>query len=144
MARYKNSGAYCAIAMRVIVDSASGQIELDRALCAVDVGLVINPDGVINQIEGGVIQASSWTVKEHVRLGATGVESKDWASYPILTFPEVPLVKVALIDQPHEPALGAGEAAQGPTAAAIANAVANATGARIRDLPLTPTRVKDR
>jgi CO/xanthine dehydrogenase Mo-binding subunit len=144
MARYKNLGAYCAIAMRVIVDSATGQIKLDRALCAVDIGLVINPDGAINQIEGGVIQAASWTVKEQLRLGTSGVESKDWASYPILTFPEVPLVEVALINQPHEPALGAGEAAQGPTAAAIANAVANATGTRIRDLPLTPARVNDR
>lgn len=143
MARYKNSGAYCAVAMRVIVDSATGRITLDRALCAVDIGLVINPDGAINQIEGGVIQSSSWTVKEQLRLGLAGVESEDWASYPILTFPEVPSVEVALIDQPHEPPLGAGEAAQGPTAAAIANAVANATGIRIRDLPLTATRLKN-
>jgi CO/xanthine dehydrogenase Mo-binding subunit len=142
MAQYKNSGAYCAIAMRVIVDSASGLIKLDRALCAVDIGLVINPDGAINQIEGGVIQSSSWTVKEQVRLGNAGVESIDWASYPILTFPDVPQVEVVLMQQPHEPSLGAGEAAQGPTAAAIANAVASATGARIRDLPLTPARLQ--
>jgi len=138
MARYKNSGAYCAIAMRVFVDSAKKEIKLDRALCAVDVGLAVNPDGVINQIEGGVIQASSWTVKEQVRLGTVGVASTDWASYPILTFPEVPAVEVALIDQPHQPPLGAGEAAQGPTAAAIANAVAMATGKRFRSLPLIP------
>jgi len=108
----------------------------------VDIGLVINPDGAINQIEGGVIQSSSWTIKEQLRLGRAGAASRDWASYPILTFPEVPLVEVALIDQPHEPALGAGEASQGPTAAAIANAVANATGTRIRDLPLTAARLK--
>lgn len=144
MARYKNSGAYCAVAMRVIVDSKTGKIKLDRALCAVDIGLVINPDGVINQIEGGVIQASSWTVKEQLRLGRAGVESKDWSSYPILTFPEVPVVEVALMDLPHEPSLGAGEAAHGPTAAAIANAVAQATGKRIRDLPLTPARLQNR
>ncbi len=143
MAQYKNSGAYCAIAMRVIVDSATGQIKLDRALCAVDIGLVINPDGAINQIEGGVIQSSSWTVKEQVRLGNAGVESIDWASYPILTFPEVPLVEVVLMDKANEPSLGAGEAAQGPTAAAIANAVASATGTRIRDLPLTPARLQN-
>ena len=143
MAQYKNLGAYCAVAMRVIVDSATGKIKLDRALCAVDIGLVINPDGAINQIEGGVIQSSSWTVKERVRLGQAGVKSTDWATYPILTFPEVPLVEVALIDQPHEPSLGSGEASQGPTAAAIANAVANATGIRVRDLPLTPARLKD-
>jgi len=142
MAQYKNSGAYCAIAMRVVVDSATGRINLDRALCAVDIGLVINPDGAINQIEGGVIQSSSWTVKEQLRLGDTGVESRDWASYPILTFTEVPSVEVVLMDQPNEPALGAGEASQGPTAAAIANAVAGATGKRVRELPLTPGRLK--
>jgi len=136
MAQYKNAGAYCAIAMRVGVDAERGQIKLEHALCAVDVGLVINPDGVINQIEGGVIQASSWTVKEQLRLGANGVLSKDWASYPILTFPEVPRIDVALLDQSQEPSLGSGEASQGPTAAAIANAVANATGVRLRDLPL--------
>lgn len=143
MAQYKNAGAYCAVAMRVVVDSATGRVNLDRALCAVDIGLVINPDGAINQIEGGVIQSSSWTLKEQLRLGDTGVKSRDWASYPILTFPEAPLVEVALMDQPHEPALGAGEASQGPTAAAIANAVASATGKRVRDLPLTPERLKD-
>ncbi len=142
MAQYKNAGAYCAVAMRILVDSATGQIKLDRALCAVDIGLVINPDGAINQIEGGVIQSSSWTVKEQVRLGHVGVKSNDWASYPILTFSEVPTVEVVLMDQSHEPSLGAGEASQGPTAAAIANAVANATGARVRDLPLMPARLK--
>ena len=142
MAQYKNAGAYCAVAMRVVVDAASGQIKLDRALCAVDIGLVINPDGAINQIEGGVIQSSSWTLKEQLRLGQNGVDSKDWASYPILTFPEVPAVEVALIQQPNEAALGAGEASQGPTAAAIANAVASATGTRIRDLPLTAERLQ--
>jgi len=143
MAQYKNSGAYCAVAMRVMVDSATGKIHLQHALCAVDIGLVINPDGAINQIEGGVIQSSSWTIKEQLQLGRAGSASRDWASYPILTFPEVPQVAVVLIDQPHEPALGAGEAAQGPTAAAIANAVAAATGVRIRHLPLTAARVKD-
>ncbi len=143
MARYKNLGAYCAVAMRVVVDTESGKIKLDRALCAVDIGLVINPDGAINQIEGGVIQSASWTLMEQLRLGRTGVASTDWASYPILTFPEVPLVEVALIDQPNEPSLGSGEASQGPTAAAIANAVANATGQRIRDLPLTAARIRN-
>ena len=142
MAQYKNAGAYCAIAMRVAVDTESGRIKLDRALCATDIGLVVNPDGAINQIEGGIIQSASWTLMEQLRLGRTGVASTDWASYPILTFPEVPLVEVALIDQPNEPSLGSGEASQGPTAAAIANAVANATGERIRDLPLTPVRIK--
>jgi CO/xanthine dehydrogenase Mo-binding subunit len=142
MAQYKNSGAYCAVAMRVVVNPDDGQIRLDRALCAVDVGLVINPDGAINQIEGGIIQASSWTVREQVRLGRNGAVSTDWASYPILTFAEVPTVEVTLIDQPDELPLGTGEAAHGPTAAAIGNAVARATGKRVRDLPLTPARVR--
>ena len=143
MARYKNAGAYCAVAMRLSVDTDTGHIKLDRALCAVDIGLVINPDGAINQIEGGVIQSSSWTLMEQIRLGSTGVESKDWASYPIMTFADVPAVEVAFVDGADEPSLGAGEASQGPTAAAIANAVANATGKRIRDLPFTPARVKN-
>jgi CO/xanthine dehydrogenase Mo-binding subunit len=138
MAKYKNSGAYCAVAMRVFVDPASGKIKLDRAVCAVDAGMAVNPDGIINQIEGGLIQAASWTVKEQIRFGRDRVESKDWATYPILTFAEVPSVDVALIDRPDEPSVGAGEAAQGPTAAAVANAVAQATGIRVRDLPLTP------
>lgn len=141
-ARYKNSGAYCAVGMRVTADAQSGAISLDRAVCAVDAGMPINPDGVINQIEGGVIQASSWTIREQVRFRHDGVGSKDWATYPILTFPEVPSVEVALLDPQDEPAVGAGEAAQGPTAAAIANAVAQATGKRVRDLPLTRARVR--
>ncbi len=135
MARYKNSGAYCAVAMRVVVEK-SGAIKLDRAVCAVDVGQAINPDGVINQFEGGIIQASSWTVKERVRLGRNAGASTNWASYPILKFSEVPRVEVELIDRPDQPPLGAGEAAHGPTAAAIGNAVANATGKRLRSLPL--------
>lgn len=141
MARYKNSGAYCAVAMRVVIDE-DGAIKLDHALCAVDVGLAINPDGVINQFEGGIIQASSWTVRERVRLGQHGASSRNWADYPILKFSEVPRVDVALIDRPDEPPLGAGEAAQGPTAAAIGNAVANATGIRLRELPLTPEKLR--
>ncbi len=142
MARYKNSGAYCAVAMRVVVDATNGQIKLDRALSAVDVGLAVNPDGVINQIEGGIIQASSWTVREQVGLGANGATSTNWSDYPILNFAEVPVVDVALIDRPDQPSLGAGEAAHGPTAAATANAVAQATGKRFRDLPLTPERIR--
>ena len=141
-AKYKNLGAYCAVAMRVLVDARSGDIKLDRAVCAVDVGLVINPDGVINQIEGGVIQASSWTLKEQIQFGDDGVRSRDWASYPILTFAEVPTVDVVLLEPPGAPSVGAGEAAQGPTAAAIGNAVARAIGKRVRDLPLSPERLR--
>jgi nicotinate dehydrogenase subunit B len=141
MARYKNSGAYCAVAMRVSADPKSGDIKLDHAVCAVDAGMAVNPDGIINQIEGGLIQSASWTLKEQMRFGRNGVQSTDWASYPILTFAEVPSVDVALIDRPDEPPLGAGEAAQGPTAAAVANAAAQATGDRVRDLPLTRARL---
>jgi CO/xanthine dehydrogenase Mo-binding subunit len=108
---------------------------------AVDVGLVINPDGVINQIEGGAIQSTSWTLKEQVKLDARGITSLGWEEYPVLKFSEVPAVEVELIDRPELPCVGAGEAAQGPTGAAIANAVAHALGLRVRELPLTPERV---
>jgi nicotinate dehydrogenase subunit B len=103
---------------------------------------VVSPDGLKNQMEGGIVQSTSWTLKEQVTFDRERITSRDWQNYPILTFPEVPEVEVTLIDRPGKPWLGAGEAAQGPTAAAIANAVAHATGARIRDLPLTPERIQ--
>ena len=137
-ARYKNLGAYCAAVAEVEVGH---DVRVDRLILAVDVGLVINPDGVINQIEGGAIQSTSWTLKEQVKLGARGIASLGWEDYPILKFSEVPAVEVELIDRPELPAVGAGEAAQGPTAAAIANAVAHALGLRVRDLPLTHERI---
>jgi CO/xanthine dehydrogenase Mo-binding subunit len=101
----------------------------------------VNPDGLANQIEGGAIQATSWTLKEQVRFDRTRVTSGSWESYPILRFSEVPDVEIALIDRPDEPPLGAGEMAQGPVAGAIANALFDATGLRVRDLPLTSERV---
>jgi CO/xanthine dehydrogenase Mo-binding subunit len=104
--------------------------------------LIINPDGLANQIEGGIIQSTSWTLKEEVRFNQDGIQSHDWQSYPILTMPEVPKVQVELINRPTERALGAGEASQGPTVAAIANAFAHATSRRLRDLPLSSARVK--
>jgi CO/xanthine dehydrogenase Mo-binding subunit len=137
-AKYKNLGAYCAAVAEVEVDH---DVRVNRLVLAVDVGLVINPDGVINQIEGGAIQSTSWTLKEQVKLDARGIASLDWEDYPILKFSEVPPVEVELIDRPELPAVGAGEAAQGPTAAAIANAVAHALGLRVRDLPLTHERI---
>ena len=137
-ARYKNLGAYCAAVAEVEVGH---DVRVDRLILAVDVGLVINPDGVINQIEGGAIQSTSWTLKEQVKLGARGIASLGWEDYPILKFSEAPVVEVELIDRPELPAVGAGEAAQGPTAAAIANAVAHALGLRMRDLPLTHERI---
>src|SRR5437899_169280 len=137
-ARYKNMGAYCAAVAEVEVGR---DVRVDRLILAVDVGLVINPDGVINQIEGGAIQSTSWTLKEQVKLGARGIASLGWEDYPILKFSEAPPVEVELASHPELPAVGAGEAAQGPTAAAIANAVAHALGWRVRDLPLTHERI---
>src|SRR4051812_8780252 len=141
-AKYKNLACYCAVAAQVAVDRATGQIRVLRAISAVDVGQVVNPDGVRNQIEGGILQSASWTLKEAVNFDRTRVKTRSWADYPILRFEEVPLVDVVIVDQPNERFLGVGEGSQGPAAAAIANAVANATGARLRDLPFTPSRVK--
>lgn len=134
-ARYKNTGAWCAVIARVRVD---GQVRVLNLDLAVDVGMVVDLDGVINQIEGGAIQSTSWTTKEQVAFDRHAVTSQDWVSYPVLRFSEVPEVRVHVIDRPDEPPLGAGEAAQGPVAAALANAVFDALGVRVRELPLTP------
>jgi CO/xanthine dehydrogenase Mo-binding subunit len=137
-AKYKNLGAYCAVVAEI---EAGREIRVHRLVVAVDVGLVVNPDGVANQIEGGAIQATSWTLKEQVRFDRTRITSAAWEDYPILRFSEVPAVEVEIVSRPDLPWVGAGEAAQGPTAAAIANAVFDALGARVRDLPLTPERI---
>jgi nicotinate dehydrogenase subunit B len=143
-ARYKNLGAYCAVAIEVEVAHESGRVRLGRAVAAVDSGQAVNPDGIANQIQGGIVQSASWTLYESVHFDETRILSQDWSTYPILRFGAVPeSVEVHVIDAPGEPFLGTGEAAQGPTAAAIANAVANATGMRIRDLPLSAARVKE-
>jgi nicotinate dehydrogenase subunit B len=137
-ARYKDKGAYCAVVAEV---EAESEVRVRRLTAAVDVGRVLNPDGVRNQIEGGATQATSWTLKERVRFDRTRVTSDDWESYPILRFSETPDIRVQLLDRPDLPSVGAGEAAQGPTAAAIANGLAAAIGVRVRDLPLTPEAV---
>ena len=131
-ARYKNLGAYCAVLAEV---EAGEVLRVKRLMLAADVGMAINPDGVANQLEGGAIQATSWTLKEEGRIGAAS-----WEDYPILKFSEVPPVEVMVLHN-DLPSLGAGEAAQGPTAAAIANALFDALGVRVRDLPLTPERI---
>jgi nicotinate dehydrogenase subunit B len=141
-AKYKTLATYVAVVAEVEIDRASGMVRVPRATAAVDAGLIINPDGLTNQIEGGIVQSLSWTLKEEVRFDRRGILARDWASYPILTMPEAPKVEVELINRPNERPLGAGEASQGPAAAAVANAFANATGKRIRDLPLNPARVK--
>lgn len=142
-ARYKNLGAYAAIALEVDVARETGRVRVRRAVAAVDSGQPVNPDGIKNQIEGGIVQSLSWTLYEAVRFDTTRITSADWSTYPIARFSSVPdSIEVHVMDRPGEPFLGTGEAAQGPTAAAIANAVASATGKRFRELPLNPERVK--
>jgi CO/xanthine dehydrogenase Mo-binding subunit len=137
-ARYKNLAAYLALAAEVEVDRAGGRVRLKRAIAAVDCGEAVNPDGIENQIQGGILQSTSWTLHERVAFDRTRITSRDWSSYPILRFSAVPdEVRVHVLNQPGAPFLGAGEAAQGPTAAALANAIADATGTRLRDIPLT-------
>ncbi|MGZ8262970.1 MAG: molybdopterin cofactor-binding domain-containing protein [Burkholderiales bacterium] len=141
-AKYKNLAAYVAVVADVVVERRTGKVRVQRVVSAVDAGLIVNPDGVVNQIEGGIIQSTSWTLKEAVQFDAKHITTRSWADYPILTFTEVPAVEVVLLNRPQEKPLGTGEGSQGPTVAAIANAIANATGARLRDLPFTPARVK--
>jgi len=141
-ARYKNLGGYLAVVAFVRVDRETGRIRIERAVAAADCGEVINADGVRNQIEGGLLQSASWTLFESVRFGESKITSEDWSGYPILDISDTPDLEVVLIDRPTAPPLGAGEVAQGPMAAAIGNAVFDAVGLRLRDLPLTPTAVK--
>jgi nicotinate dehydrogenase subunit B len=136
-ARYKNRAAYSAVVVELDV---AEEIKLAHVWCATDAGLVVNPDGVINQLEGGIIQSASWVLKEQIRFD-NGVASYDWETYPVLKFSEVPEIDIALINTKDEVPLGVGEVTAGPTAAAIGNAVSHALGARIRDLPLTRERI---
>ncbi|MGE5128973.1 MAG: molybdopterin cofactor-binding domain-containing protein [Sphingomonadaceae bacterium] len=137
-ARYKNLSAYCAVVADVEI---AQQLRLRRVVAAVDAGLVVNPDGLKNQIEGGIVQAASWTLKEQVRWTREGVALHGWEDYPILGFGEVPDIQVVIVDRRDAPSLGAGECAAGPTAAAIANALFDGLGVRARHLPLTPERI---
>ena len=141
-ARYKNEKCHAAVVVELEADAQSGAIRLSRAVIAADAGEIVDPDGLTNQLEGGFIQAASWALKEEVRFDATRIQSRDWDSYPILRFDEVPEVETVLLDQPGQPFLGSGEATQGPTPAAIANAVARATGRRLRHLPLLPPALR--
>ncbi|HXF66351.1 MAG TPA: molybdopterin cofactor-binding domain-containing protein [Burkholderiales bacterium] len=137
-ARYKNLACYVAVIVEV---EAGNEITVRRAWAAIDAGMAVNPDGLKNQTEGGIIQTVSWTLKEAVRYDRTRILTRSWDDYPILAFPEAPEVEVTVIDRPEEPPLGAGEGAQGPTAAAIANAIHNALGVRLRDMPFTREKV---
>ena len=135
-ARYKNVASYCAVAAQVAVDKNSGDVKVKKMWAVLDAGEVINLDGIINQTEGCLIQAASWTLKEEVQFDKQQVSSRDWISYPILRYSEVPTVQVEVISHPELGPLGAGEAAQVPTAAAIVNAIYRASGKRIRRLPV--------
>jgi CO/xanthine dehydrogenase Mo-binding subunit len=142
-ARYKNLAAYCAVALEVEVDRDSGIVRPIRAVASIDNGEAVNPDGIRNQTEGGIIQSLSWSLYEAVTFDATRITSRDWSTYPIMRFSNVPeTIDVHIITRPGLPFLGTGEAAQGPTAAALANAIADATGVRMRELPFTRSRVK--
>ncbi|MEJ5991609.1 molybdopterin cofactor-binding domain-containing protein [Ramlibacter sp. PS3R-8] len=138
-ARYKHNGAFCAAVAQVDVQR---DVRVRNLWLAVDVGRVVVADGVRNQLEGGAIQTVSWATREEVRFDATRVTSDSWESYPILRFSEVPAVHISLLDRPAEKSVGAGEATHGPVAAAIANAVADAVGVRVRELPLTRERLE--
>ncbi|HWI78834.1 MAG TPA: molybdopterin cofactor-binding domain-containing protein [Ramlibacter sp.] len=142
-ARYKNQAGFLALACEVEVRRDTGEVKLLRVVAAADSGEVVNPDGIRNQIEGGVVQASSWTLSEEVTFDNTRITSRDWGGYPILRFPQVPeRIDVHIVPRPGQPFLGTGEVAQGPTPAMIANAVADATGARLRQLPFSRERVR--
>jgi nicotinate dehydrogenase subunit B len=139
LGRYKNKAAYVAVVAEVVLGD---DLAVPRLWAAVDAGMVINPDGCRNQIEGGLIQALSWTLKEEVRFHGCEITSSDWDQYPILTFSEVPeSITIELIDRVNEPSLGVGEAAAGPLAAAVGNAVAVALGTRVRRLPFSRERL---
>ena len=140
--RYKQMENYVAMAMEVAVNPATGQIQVRRVTCAHDCGMIVNPDGLRNQVEGCIVQTLSRALHEEVTFDRSRVTSVDWTTYPILRFPEAPAVEVILIDRPDQPLVGAGEAATAPVAAALANAVFDATGVRLRTAPFTAARVK--
>ncbi len=137
---YKNETSYCAVAAHLKVDQKNGAVHLKKMWAVIDAGETINPDGLKNQTEGGMIQSASWALKEAVRYDAHHITSLDWNSYPILRFPDTPETEVEVIDRPDQPPVGAGEVAQGPATAAVINAIFNATGVRIRELPVTAVK----
>jgi len=139
--QYKNRQVYLAAVVDLYVDRESGQIHVERAVVAADVGQVLNPEGLSSQIEGAFTQSTSWTLKEEVKFDRKRVTSTDWSSYPILGFREAPEIEVILLNRPGAPYLGVGEGAMGPAPAAIANAVYDAVGVRLRTIPFTPERI---
>ena len=134
-ARYKNTGAHCAVVVELVVTDT---VKLQKLWIAADLGKVVDADGAINQLEGGALQAASWALCEAAQLSPQGIASRDWTSYPILKFSDMPDVQVQLMHAPEQPSLGAGECSSGPTCAAIANAIFDAIGVRMRTMPFTP------
>jgi CO/xanthine dehydrogenase Mo-binding subunit len=143
-AKYKNLACYFACVADVEIDRKTGEVKVRRVVGAADAGQIINPKGLAMQLEGGIIQSVSWTLKEAVTFDKAKVTSRDWSGYPILTFAEVPEIEVHLIDRPEERSLGSGEASLGPTAAAVVNAVSVALGRRIRNLPISKEPIKEK
>jgi len=141
-ARYENEQAIVACIAEVQVEKSTGVVRVKRIVLAHDCGLIINPDGVKNQIEGSVIQSLSRALKEEVQFDEICITSLDWQTYPILTFSEVPEIEIVLINRPDQPAMGAGEPSTVTTAAAVANAIFDATGVRLRQIPFTPERLR--
>jgi nicotinate dehydrogenase subunit B len=139
-ARYKNTGAYFAVIVGVEV---TDKVRLTKVHAIADCGAVVYKDAVENQLEGGIFQAASWTLKESVRWDADGVLTRSWGEYPTLRFSECPPMSIRLIDRADQPPLGAGECAAGPVAAAIGNAVACAVGVRVRNMPITADRIAE-
>ena len=144
LAQYKNLQCYCAIVVKLQVDRSAGAVQLKHVVIAADAGQVVNPDGLSNQLEGGFLQAASWTLYEEVNFDTRRITSIDWETYPILSFKSAPTIETIIVNRPALPFLGAGEASQNPTPAAIANAIYDAVGARLRDIPFTPEKVKAR
>ena len=142
IARYKNQQSCVAIIVEAAV-SDDATVAVRRVWIAADAGRAVDLDGLVNQLEGGTVQALSWCLKEAVAFEADGVTSVDWNSYPILRFSEIPRIETVILDYPGRGPLGAGEATVGPASAALANAVFAAAGVRVRDLPMTPERLRE-
>ena len=141
IAMTRRSGGYAAAVAEVEVNKSTGKVTVRRVTLAHDCGLIVNPDGVKNQVEGNIVQGVSRALFEEVQFDSSGVTSLDWKSYPILTFPDMPELDIVLVNRPEAAPLGAGELATVPIPAAIANAVFDATGIRLREAPFTPKRV---
>jgi CO/xanthine dehydrogenase Mo-binding subunit len=141
IAQYKNRQCYAVIIVDVHVDRDSGIIQLKRVVIAADAGQVVNPDGLSNQLEGGFVQAASWTLFEQVNHDKNGITSVDWKTYPILHMSDAPKIEVVILNRPDQPFLGSGEATQPVAPAAIANAIYDAVGIRLRAIPFSPERV---